>query len=300
MQRGLGVQLWNHKPRPYRERILGHLRRALGQALPNAYAGKAALRSGTETYVGDLFRHAIVLSPPGSGVDCYRHYEALLCGAVPLLEYSPLAVELLSGLPTSWSAWAEARPFLSRAASLKRESSTGGGSRGPTALASSRARGLVASCRAAAETATMLKSVCPVRERVPAEKGRFRPIRYAPFKNYRSIATLAAPRTHKFKQLCLPKASRQQSSIRSGPRAARCLQNYDQPPARQNRQEQHRKRAPYGRLDVGAYLGRGGFATVYRVVERASRTVALKVVDTRKLRGGRRPRRLSGRSPCTL
>ena len=112
----------NHKPRPYRERILGHLRRALGQALPNAYAGKAALRSGTETYVGDLFRHAIVLSPPGSGVDCYRHYEALLCGAVPLLEYSPLAVELLSGLPYIMvRSWAEvSAPFLERElASLK-------------------------------------------------------------------------------------------------------------------------------------------------------------------------------------
>ncbi|CAH0373855.1 unnamed protein product [Pelagomonas calceolata] len=106
----------NHKPRPYRERILGHLRRALGQALPNAYAGKAALRSGTQTYVGDLFRHAIVLSPPGSGVDCYRHYEALLCGAVPLLEYSPLAVELLSGLPYIMvRSWAEvSAPFLER------------------------------------------------------------------------------------------------------------------------------------------------------------------------------------------
>ena len=106
----------NHKPRPYRERILGHLRRALGQALPNNYAGKAALRSGTETYVGDLFRHAIVLSPPGSGVDCYRHYEALLCGAVPLLEYSPLAVELLAGLPYIMvRSWAEvSAPFLER------------------------------------------------------------------------------------------------------------------------------------------------------------------------------------------
>ncbi len=112
----------NHKPRPYRERILGHLRRALGQALPNAYAGKAALRSGTETYVGDLFRHAIVLSPPGSGVDCYRHYEALLCGAVPLLEYSPLAVELLAGLPYIMvRSWTEvSASFLERElASLK-------------------------------------------------------------------------------------------------------------------------------------------------------------------------------------
>ena len=106
----------NHKPRPYRERILGHLRHSLQQSLPNAYAGKAALRSGTQTYVGDLFRHAIVLSPPGSGVDCYRHYEALLCGAVPLLEYSPLAVELLSGLPYIMvRSWAEvSASFLER------------------------------------------------------------------------------------------------------------------------------------------------------------------------------------------
>jgi hypothetical protein len=106
----------NHKPRPYRERILVHLRRALGQALPNNYAGKQALRSGTQTYVGDLFRHSIVLSPPGSGVDCYRHYEALLCGAVPLLEYSPLAVELLSGLPYIMvRSWAEvSASFLER------------------------------------------------------------------------------------------------------------------------------------------------------------------------------------------
>ncbi len=42
---------------------------------------------------------------------------------------------------------------------------------------------------------------------------------------------------------------------------------------------------PMDAFDVGAYLGRGGFATVYRAVERATgRTVALKVVDTRKLR----------------
>ena len=42
---------------------------------------------------------------------------------------------------------------------------------------------------------------------------------------------------------------------------------------------------PMDAFDVGAYLGRGGFATVYRAVERATgKTVALKVVDTRKLR----------------
>lgn len=89
----------NHKPRVYRERIAARLRQALGRPLPNAYAGKDELKRRTASYVGALFRHRVVLSPPGSGVDCYRHYEAMVCGCVPLVEYSPLAVELLAGLP---------------------------------------------------------------------------------------------------------------------------------------------------------------------------------------------------------
>ena len=73
----------NHKPRPYRERILGHLRRALGQALPNNYAGKAALRSGTETCVGTSSATRWCCRRRAEAVGCYRHYCAR--GAVPLV-----------------------------------------------------------------------------------------------------------------------------------------------------------------------------------------------------------------------
>ena len=84
----------------------------------------------------------------------------------------------------------------------------------------------------------------------------------------------------------LAKASRQQSSIRSGLRVLRAA--YKTATSRRHGKTAKSSTAsarPMDAFDVGAYLGRGGFATVYRAVERASgRTVALKVVDTRKLR----------------
>ena len=69
-----------------------------------------------DEYLEAMRRAVYVASPAGMGQDCYRHYEALLCGAVPLLEYSPLAVELLSGLPYIMvRSWAEvSAPFLER------------------------------------------------------------------------------------------------------------------------------------------------------------------------------------------
>lgn len=97
-----GLLYINFKPRPYRTSILESLRPHFG-ALSNDYIGKARLRlrdaEDTKNYVVQLATHKFVLSPPGSGIDCYRHYEALLCGAIPIVEYTPLAVELLAGLP---------------------------------------------------------------------------------------------------------------------------------------------------------------------------------------------------------
>lgn len=97
-----GLLYINFKPRPYRTSILESLRPHFG-ALTNHYIGKARLRlrdaEDTKNYVVQLSTHKFVLSPPGSGIDCYRHYEALLCGAIPVVEYTPLTVELLAGLP---------------------------------------------------------------------------------------------------------------------------------------------------------------------------------------------------------
>lgn len=39
-------------------------------------------------YYAQLARHRFVLSPEGNGIDCYRHWEALFFGAVPIVQRS--------------------------------------------------------------------------------------------------------------------------------------------------------------------------------------------------------------------
>lgn len=104
----------NFKPRPYRTAILEAMEAKFGR-LDNRYVGKLRLRtrdeSDTRHYLSHLASHDFALSPPGSGIDCYRHYEALVCGAVPVVEYSPLAVELLQGMPAVFVRnWRALRP----------------------------------------------------------------------------------------------------------------------------------------------------------------------------------------------
>lgn len=50
------------------------------------------------SYLKDLKRAQFILSPPGSGPDCHRHWEALLMGAIPIIKHSPLD-PLFEGLP---------------------------------------------------------------------------------------------------------------------------------------------------------------------------------------------------------
>ena len=40
-----------------------------------------------------------VISPEGNGVDCYRHYEALMAGCIPVMEDNPLTRKKYAGLP---------------------------------------------------------------------------------------------------------------------------------------------------------------------------------------------------------
>jgi hypothetical protein len=46
-------------------------------------------------------KHAFVASPPGCGWDCYRHYETLHCGAVPIMTRAAPETD-----PEGFSAWA--------------------------------------------------------------------------------------------------------------------------------------------------------------------------------------------------
>ena len=117
-----GAVYVNHKPRDYREAVGRTVAAGLGlAALPNAYVGKDRVKQrdagDTRAYVDAMVGHRFVLSPPGSGVDCYRHWEAILCGALPIVEYSPLAAELLAGLPALLvRSWAEVDDALLDAA----------------------------------------------------------------------------------------------------------------------------------------------------------------------------------------
>jgi hypothetical protein len=55
-------------------------------------------RKPFELYLRDLKRSVFVLSPTGSGFDCYRTWEALLCGCYPIVPHSKMD-HLFDGLP---------------------------------------------------------------------------------------------------------------------------------------------------------------------------------------------------------
>lgn len=50
------------------------------------------------SYLRDLAQSEFVLSPRGNGLDCHRHWEALLMGAIPVIKHSTLD-PLFEGLP---------------------------------------------------------------------------------------------------------------------------------------------------------------------------------------------------------
>ena len=50
-------------------------------------------------YYSELPNHKFVVSPEGNGIDCHRHYEALIAGCIPIVEYNPRIVHLYHGCP---------------------------------------------------------------------------------------------------------------------------------------------------------------------------------------------------------
>lgn len=50
-------------------------------------------------YFEKLPDYKFVISPEGNGIDCHRHYEALLAGCIPIIERNPLTEEKYKGLP---------------------------------------------------------------------------------------------------------------------------------------------------------------------------------------------------------
>jgi hypothetical protein len=50
-----------------------------------------------------LPNHKFVASPEGNGIDCHRHYEALMAGCIPIMERNPLTEEKYKGCPVLWT-----------------------------------------------------------------------------------------------------------------------------------------------------------------------------------------------------
>ena len=82
-----------------------HIRARLAEQLDGAPWARLDIscepRTGVTSileFYGQLARHRFVLSPEGNGIDCYRHWEALALGAVPIVMRSQ-AMEPFASLP---------------------------------------------------------------------------------------------------------------------------------------------------------------------------------------------------------
>jgi len=51
------------------------------------------------TYFAELPKYKFVISPEGNGIDCHRHYEALIAGCIPIIENNLAIRHKYAGLP---------------------------------------------------------------------------------------------------------------------------------------------------------------------------------------------------------
>ena len=58
--------------------------------------------SGKEYFIS-LPKYKFVISPEGNGVDCHRHYEALIAGCIPIMESNPLTMYKYNDLPVLYT-----------------------------------------------------------------------------------------------------------------------------------------------------------------------------------------------------
>jgi hypothetical protein len=103
---GLAYASFATNPEKYRSAgDAPHLRDRLAAQLEGAdwvsrdtFAGKREGAEAALAYYRQMARHRFVFSPPGSGYDCYRHWEALYLGAIPIVQRSA-AMERFAELP---------------------------------------------------------------------------------------------------------------------------------------------------------------------------------------------------------
>lgn len=54
-------------------------------------------------YFSTLPSYKFIASPEGRGMDCHRHYEALMAGCIPIIERNPHIEEKYKGCPILWT-----------------------------------------------------------------------------------------------------------------------------------------------------------------------------------------------------
>jgi hypothetical protein len=56
-----------------------------------------------EDYFRQLPHYKFIISPEGNGIDCHRHYEALVAGCIPIVERHAGIAEKYAGCPVLWT-----------------------------------------------------------------------------------------------------------------------------------------------------------------------------------------------------
>jgi hypothetical protein len=101
----------NFNPSPTRTLAIESVMRNFNGSVTNTYG-----QAGQEGYISELLRSKFVLSPSGMGWDCYRHWEALVYGAIPVIEHYNRTdgwYRVFDGLPVLWvSSFDEVTPEL--------------------------------------------------------------------------------------------------------------------------------------------------------------------------------------------
>ncbi len=54
-------------------------------------------------YFRDLPKYKFIISPEGNGIDCHRHYEALMAGCIPIVEDNPGIRNKYAGCPVLYT-----------------------------------------------------------------------------------------------------------------------------------------------------------------------------------------------------
>jgi len=56
-----------------------------------------------QDYFESLPHYQFVISPEGNGIDCHRHYEALIAGCIPIMEENKEVEQKYEGCPILWT-----------------------------------------------------------------------------------------------------------------------------------------------------------------------------------------------------